>query len=142
MLFHGSRLGLRGRPWPSDNATYGPGFYLAPRAAAELYARYDPTWIGGELPAEPQYRGSVHAFDTGPLDLLILKDRTAYLRVARALLEGDAETEARLRIDLQKLWQRQGYDGLVILDPLRPATVVFPSALAKLGECLSRHRVG
>lgn len=141
VLFHGSRTGLRGRPFPSDNATYGPGFYLASRPDAELYARYDPGLVGGELPTAPQYRGSVHAFDTGALHLLILKDRGAYLRIAAALLGGDAEADPALRIALQQLWERQGYDGVVVLDAVKPATVVFPAALTKLGDAVLHSTV-
>jgi hypothetical protein len=141
ILFHGSRDGIRGRLRPSENATFGPGFYLATRKEAERYARTEPRFIGDAEADAPRYWGTVYAFNSDGLNLLVLKDYDAYLRLAKALVQGGDLDLERAKIALQELWERQGYDGLSVLDPRKPAVVVFPAAIGKLGGIVESYRI-
>jgi hypothetical protein len=142
ILYHGSRGIIRGAPRPSQNATYGPGFYLASQDVAEQYAMFDPDNVSlcGSHP--PQHCGRVYSFETAELAFLILKDSEKYHSLASLLsgnegllLPEEAKIEAQLR------WAGQGYDGLKVLGTIKPATVVFPGSMHKLGAAYSCYQV-
>jgi hypothetical protein len=142
IIFHGSRQGIRGLPHPSDSATYGPGFYLAERDDAELYAKFDPELVSSPDPVMIQHRGTVYAFDARALHLLVIKNFDAYFAIVGHLLGRTAtDVDADAKVDAYRLWQKQGYDGLMVLGKLKPATVVFPASIPKLGSSLSQYRV-
>jgi hypothetical protein len=126
---------------PSEEGTFGSGFYLTSHARATLYARYDAriaAKIGqGEegLAGEPQYDGRVYAFDVSGLRLKVLKPER-YQRMCMALDPLGAPTPAA-KAELQKLLSAEGYDGLYILSEERHEMVVFPGSLHKIKEIQS-----
>jgi hypothetical protein len=139
-IFHGSRSTLQGRPRSSENATYGPGFYLASQTAAELYAMHDPDQISSERLPPAKYNGAVYCFDTSDLRFLLIKNRLKYKLIASMLAgnDGDDLPEAA-KIEAQLRWARQGYDGLTVLDSVKPATVVFPTSLHRVRPPVSSY---
>ena len=77
-LYHGSTGELEGTLEPSEEGTFGPGFYLTTKEKAALYTRYDPGiaakiaegeegWEG-----EPDYDGTLYAFDVSRLRVKLL----------------------------------------------------------------------
>jgi hypothetical protein len=135
-FYHGSPNELDGAFEPSEEGTFGPGFYLTTHARAALYARYDAgtaarllTGEEGRAP-EPQYDGTVYAFDVSDLRLKALK-WMRYQELCMALDPQGAPTPSA-KAKLQELLAAQGYDGLYILDEERHELVVFPASLYKL----------
>jgi hypothetical protein len=134
-FYHGSPYELEGALEPSQGGTFGPGLYLTSHARAALYAKYDAgiaaKILGGEegrFP-EPQYDGTVHAFDVSALRLKALKWER-YQELCMALDPQDAPTPSA-KAKLQELLAAQGYDGLYILDDERHEMVVFPASMQK-----------
>jgi hypothetical protein len=135
-LYHGTPEELRGALEPSEKGTFGPGFYLTSQARAALYARYDPRIAAGMLEGEegtapePQYDGTVYAFDVSGLRLKALRHER-YQRMCM-VLDPDGAPTPSAKATLQELLAAEGYDGLHILSDERHEMVVFPGSLHKI----------
>jgi hypothetical protein len=136
VFYHGSPGELAGALEPSEEGTFGPGFYLTTHARAGLYAKYDPRIaagiLGGEevVSIEPQYDGNVYAFDVSALRLKALKWER-YQEICMALDPLDAPTPSA-KATFAELMAERGYDGLYILDEARHEMVIFPPSLHKV----------
>ena len=136
ILYHGSPSELTGTLEPSGEGTFGPGFYLTTKERATLYARYDAgiaarLFEGEEGGApEPQYDGTVYAFDVGDLRLKVL-GWMRYQELCMALDPQGASTPSA-KAELQALLAGEGYDGLYILDDERHEMVIFPGSMDKI----------
>jgi hypothetical protein len=136
VFYHGAREGLDGIPQPSNEGTFGPGLYLTTKERAKFYAQY-----GGRIAAkmasgewrqlpEPEYDGTVHAFDVSRLTLKVLSHER-YLDLCEALDEQKAAShEARAK--LQEQLAAEGFDGPYIQDEERDEMVVFPGSVHKI----------
>jgi hypothetical protein len=135
-FYHGSPNELEGAFEPSEEGTFGPGFYLTSQARAALYAKYDAgiaaRLLEGEedRAPEPQYDGTVYAFDLSTLRLKALK-WARYQELCMALDPQGAPTPSA-KAKLQELLAAQGYDGLYILDDVRHEMVIFPASMQKI----------
>jgi hypothetical protein len=136
VFYHGSPDELEGALRPSEEGTFGPGLYLTTHARATLYAEYD-AGIAAKIAAgetgkraEPQYDGTVYAFDVRELKLRSLKWER-YQELCMALDPSGAPTPSA-KTELQALLAAHGYDGLYILDEERHEMVVFPASLHKI----------
>jgi hypothetical protein len=136
VFYHGTPEVLEGAIEPSEEGTFGPGCYLTTHARATLYAQYDAR-IAAKIAdgeegwrIEPQYDGTVHAFDVSQLRLRALK-LARYQELCMALDPQGAPTPWA-KAKLQELLAAYGYDGLYILDEERHEMVVFPVSLHKI----------
>jgi hypothetical protein len=135
-LYHGTHGRLAEEPEPSEEGTFGPGFYLTTEERAELYARFDGRVAAKiaagewERPSEPQYDGTVHAFDVSRLRLMVLSHER-YLDLCEALDDQGAATH-KARAKLQEKLAAAGYDGLYVQSEQRDEMVVFPGSLHKI----------
>jgi hypothetical protein len=135
-FYHGSPNELEGAFEPSEEGTFGPGFYLTSHARAALYAKYDAgiaaRMLEGEedRASEPQYDGMVYAFDVSDLRLKALK-WARYQELCMALDPQGAPTLSA-KAELQELLAAQGHDGLYILGDVRHEMVVFPGSMQKI----------
>jgi hypothetical protein len=135
-FYHGSPNELEGAFRPSEEGTFGPGFYLTTHARATLYAQYDAGMAArllegeeGRAP-EPHYDGTVYAFDVSALRLKTLK-WARYQELCMALdPQGSPTPSAKAK--LQELLAVQGYDGLYILNEERHEMVVFLGSMQKI----------
>jgi hypothetical protein len=136
IFYHGSPGELEGAFKPSEEGTFGPGFYLTSHARATLYAKYDAgiaaRLLEGEedRAPEPQYDGAVYAFNVSALRLKTLK-WARYQELCMVLDTQGAPTPSA-KATLQELLAAQGYDGLYILNEERHEMVVFPSSMQKI----------
>jgi hypothetical protein len=135
-FYHGSPNELEGAFEPSEEGTFGPGFYLTTHARAALYAQYGAgiaaRLLEGEegMAPEPQYDGTVYAFDVSALRLKALK-WARYQELCMALdPQGSPTSSAKAK--LAELLAERGYDGLYILNEERHEMVVFPASLYKI----------
>ena len=111
-------------------------FFFLCNSLATLYARYDAKiaarFLEGEegYQIEPQYDGTVYAFDVSGLTLKTLK-RERYQRMCMAI-DPDGAPTPPAKAKLQELLAAEGYDGLYILDEERHEMVVFPGSMDKI----------
>jgi hypothetical protein len=120
----------------AGRAPFGPGFYLTTKERATLYARYD-AGIAAKIAegeegweGEPQYDGTLYAFDMSGLRVKILT-WARYLELCEELDEAGAATPAA-KAKLQARLSAEGYDGISVLSNLRNETVIFPDRVRRL----------
>jgi hypothetical protein len=97
ILYHGSPDEFTGALEPSEEGTFGPGFYLTTKERATLYARYD-AGIAAKIAegeegweGEPRYDGMLYAFDMSGLKVKILT-WARYLELCEGLDAAGAAT--------------------------------------------------
>ena len=125
------RLGLKARAFQSSWER------LTQTALPALVQQGDGSFLvaakiveGEGNPDEPEYDGTVHAFDVRALRLKTLSHKQ-YLDLCEPLDEARAATpEARAK--LQAILAAEGYDGLYIIDDKRHELVVFPGSTYKV----------
>jgi hypothetical protein len=139
VLYHGAREGIDGPPRASESGTFGPGLYLTVRDRAEVYARYDAKIaadvVNGRMayPPPPKYDGRVYAYDVSGLKIKELRDWNSYFNlVIEELAITKGYTTPEDKVEIQKLLQNQGYDGIYVKDEERTEMIIFQSSIGKL----------
>ena len=140
-FYHGSPDELAGALEPSEEGTFGPGFYLTTQERAALYAQYDAGIAARIAESEEgwerhrKYDGPVYAFDVSELKFKAVKHER-YQRLCMALDPLEAPTPSA-KAKLMDILVAEGYDGLYILDQQRHEMVIFSDLASQVK--ISRH---